>query len=372
MLKSKSIVRKTTYFISFLFFLSSNLNAQHVYFGERNLDKHAFSLCFDQEGNIYPEYFIADTALQNCNHSLAIWYQKHPIQLNQICKIYNLNISSKEFNINELNDSISSKKVQKINQKTSNSVTFLVHGYRKSFEAPAGTVTSVIEFDLLKKNIDSLGLKSQFVEVYWDGTYDCCFSVFDKKRNEYLFSQFENAQIHAPNVGIALRKVVNQIENEHINFVGHSLGSKVVASTLFNLKLNDIQTPHQKDIRVCLIAPAIGGIESFENYWNRNTTLNFREKENYSWYILYNEKDFALRKKDSKMGLFGPGCVNYGNTTLGCNHQNEIEKLQQLFNKQYPNSTLKFENMTWMGKKHSLKYYAEGNILQKAVQFLNK
>jgi hypothetical protein len=46
--------------------------------------------------------------------------------------------------------------------------------------------------------------------------------------------------------------------------------------------------------------------------------------------------------------------------------------LQQLFNKQYPNSTLKFENMTWMGKKHSLKYYAEGNILQNAVQFLSK
>jgi hypothetical protein len=120
-----------------------------------------------------------------------------------------------------------------------------------------------------------------------------------------------------------------------------------------------------------LIAPAIGGIESFENYWNRNTSLNFKEKDNYSWYILYNEKDFALRKKDSKMGLFGPGCVNYGNTTLGCNHQNEIEKLQRLFNKQYPKSTIKFENMTWMGKKHSLKYYAEGNILQSAVQFLN-
>jgi hypothetical protein len=371
MFQSNSFCKTTRLFIYFSVFSVQSLNAQHVYFGERNLTKHSSSLCFDQEGNIYPDYFIADTALQNCNHNLAIWYQKHPKQLNQICKLYEINISSKEFNIKELNDSISSEKARKANQKNPNSVTFLVHGYRKSFEAPEGTITSVIEFDLLEKNLDSLGLKTQFIDVYWDGTYDCCFSVFDKKRNEYLFLQFEHAQIHAPNVGIALRKVVNQIENEHINFVGHSLGSKVVASTLFNLKLNDIQTPHQKDIRVCLIAPAIGGIESFENYWNRNTTLNFKERENYSWYILYNEKDFALRKKDSKMGLFGPGCLQYGNTTLGCNHRNEIEKLQQLFNKQYPNSTLKFENMTWMGKKHSLKYYAEENILQSAVQFLN-
>jgi hypothetical protein len=371
MLPSKSIVIKNLFFIYFLFFISSSLQAQHVYFGERNLEQHPFSLCFDQEGNIYPDYYIADSALQNCNHNLNNWYQTHPIQLSEICKIYGIDISLKEFNINQLNDSISSRIAGKINQINSHSVTFLVHGYRKSFEAPEGTVTSVIEFDLLEKNTDSLGLKSHFVEVYWDGTYDCCFSVFDKKRNAYLFSQFENAQIHAPNVGIALRKIVNQVKNEHINFIGHSLGSKVVASTLFNLKQNNIQTPHQKDIRVCLIAPAIGGIESFENYWNRNTSLNFKEKDNYSCYILYNEKDFALRKKDSKMGIFGPGCVNYGNTTLGCNHQNEIEKLQRLFNKQYPKSTIKFENMTWMGKKHSLKYYAEGNILQSAVQFLN-
>lgn len=372
MFQSRSICKAQAILIFFAILLSSKLNAQHVYFGERNLEQHAFSLCFDQEGNIYPDFFIADTALQNCNHSLAIWYQKHPNQLTEICKLYKIDISVNKFNINELNDSISSKNAQKINQKSYNSVTFLVHGYRKSFEAPEGTITSVIEFDLLEKNIDSLGLKSQFVKVYWDGTYDCCFSIFEKKRNEYLFSQFEHAQIHAPNVGIALRKVVNQIENEHINFVGHSLGSKVVASTLFNLKLNDIQTPHQKDIRVCLIAPAIGGTEIFENYRSRNTDLNFKEKDNYSWYILHNEKDFALRKKDSKMGLFGPGCLQYGNTTLGCNYQNEIEKLQQLFTKQYPNSTLKFENMTWMGKKHSLKYYAEGNILKNAVQFLSK
>lgn len=370
MIQTERFISKQTSLFCFLIFLSFRLTAQHVYFGERNLEQHQFSLCFDQEGNIYPDFFIADTAIQNCNHSLAIWYQKHPIQLNQICKIYELNISSKEFNISDLNDSISRKNAQKYNQKSTNSVTFLVHGYRKSFAAPEGTITSVIEFDLVKKNLDSLGLKSQFVEVYWDGTYDCCFSIFDKKKNEYLFSQFENAQIHAPNVGIALRKIVNQIDNEHINFIGHSLGSKVVTSALFDIQKSEVNTPDQKDIRVCLIAPAIGGIESFSNYFERHSQLNYKEKDNYSWYILYNEKDFALRKKDSKMGIFGPGCLNYGNTTLGCNHQNEIEKLKQLFNKQYPNSTLKFENMTWMGKKHSLKYYAEGDVLWKAVQFL--
>lgn len=371
MFQSNNFCKTTRLLICFTVFSVQSLNAQHVYFGERNLTKYPSSLCFDQEGNIYADYFIADSALQNCNHNLAIWYQKHPNQLTEICKLYKIDISVNEFNINELNDSISSEKARKINQKNPNSVTFLVHGYRKSFEALEGTITSVLEFDLLEKNLDSLGLKTQFIEVYWDGTYDCCFSVFDKKRNEYLFSQFKQAQIHAPNVGIALRKVVNRIETDKINLIGHSLGSKVVASALFNLNENDIQTPDQEDIRICLIAPAIGGIESFENYWNRKTDLNFKEKDNYSWYILYNEKDFALRKKDSKMGLFGPGCLQYGNTTLGCNHQNEIDKLQQLFNKQYSNTTLNFENMTWMGKKHSLKYYAEGNILQSALQFLN-
>lgn len=347
--------------------------AQNVLFGERNLSDTQFALYFDKEGTVYPEYLIADTSLNRCAGKLVEWYQCHPAEFTEISTRYNCTFSAFDVQmLPVLQDSIMATIGRKINQKAKNTVTFLIHGYRKSFHEVNTGISSVTEFAGLRKKLDSLELKNElYVEVYWDATYNCCFGL-DKKKNDSLFRLFEVAQQSAPKIGLSLRKIINLVQAEKINLVAHSLGSKVAVSGLFNLTPSGLPTPANQTINLCLVAPAIDGVGIFQHYFDRNTAFDYQAKDNYHLYILYNKKDFVLRKKDNKVGLFGPGTKRYGNTTLGCNHRKAVYKLEKHFSKHFPGSEIYTEDMKILGKNHSLKYYTASAHLQNMVNFMNR
>lgn len=340
--------------------------SQHVFFGERALDSNRIALYFDQQGTVYPDYLIADSSLSRCSGSLADWYQCHPSEFGEICKKYQCNQDSKA-----LQEAVVAQLVRKINAGNYKTVTFLIHGYRKSFRDIDRGISSVQEFKILTDRLDSLQLKSDlYVEVYWDATYDCCFST-NKQNNDSLFHLFELAQLNAPKIGLSLRKVMSSIHAEKINVIGHSLGSKVAVSSLFDLVPSGVKTPSNACVNLCLIAPAIGGREVFSHFYERATSVDFSQKDNYRVCILYNENDFVLKKKDNKFGLFGPGTLKYGETTLGCNHRNEAVKLSEYFMEHFPQSYIQLVNMSRLGKNHSLKAYASSDNLQELVNFCN-
>ncbi|MFT7121306.1 MAG: hypothetical protein ACJAZ9_001484 [Neolewinella sp.] len=64
------------------------------------------------------------------------------------------------------------------------------------------------------------GKKPLFIEVYWDGTYDCCFSL-KTKRNREIFELFEQrAQQHATTTGYRLRPLLAGIQTERLHLIG--------------------------------------------------------------------------------------------------------------------------------------------------------
>lgn len=349
------------------------VRAQHVLFGERNLEDPRMALYFDRQGTVYPDFTIPDSSLRSCGGNLSDWYSRHPAELEKICAMYRCDLKGYSAgNLHVLQDSVVRRAYRRINALKGQSVTFLIHGYRKRFTDADNALSSVREFAFLRNRLDSLKLRNDlYVEVYWDGTYDCCFSTH-KKKNDSLFRMFESAQQHASDVGLSLRRILDGVEAPQINIVAHSLGCKVAAASLFNLDNSKIETPGNARINLCLIAPAIGGVSVFSRYFERNTGYDFKAKDNYRVYVLYNEKDFVLRKKDNKTGLFGPGTIRYGETTLGCNYRGELYKVESCFKDRYPNSTFRVQDMTSLGKNHSLRSYTLADHLAEMVRFLNE
>src|SRR5450432_1836322 len=89
----------------------------HVLFGERTLNDTRHAIYFDQDGSIYPDYFISNASLDSCNSSLINWYGKHlPDFLNISRKYGCLFIEINPANITTLNDSIISSYQKKFNK----------------------------------------------------------------------------------------------------------------------------------------------------------------------------------------------------------------------------------------------------------------
>src|SRR3989338_3773242 len=356
--------------------LSYSLSAQYVFFGERTLDNSSMAIHFDKDGLPYPDHFIADSSLQNSLGSLFTWYQHHGDNFISICAEYNFFPETiNKQTIDQLNDSIIGKWMTRINSESDKfaAVAYYVHGYRKLFTSTESAVTSVTEFQLLKENLATYDNPNAYeVEVYWDGTYDCCFST-NHKKNKQLFELFEDAQENAGKVAISLRKVLNLTKKIQIQVVGHSLGAQVIAYSLFDPAgtSNIIPTPNQTNhkLSICLIAPAIDA-RVFHDYYNRTTPVNIEEPDNYRLMIVYNEDDFVLKKKDPKTGFFGPGANSYGRTGLGCNHHGQAEKLKSYFEKHFPKSELTLKDKTSLGKCHSWRCYTQNEELKEVSNFL--
>lgn len=360
-------------FILFCFTGCFTVSAQSVFFGERNR-ADSLSVFFDREGLPYPDYFIPDTALANSNGSLFYWYQSHAEAFTTICAENDYFPESIDYtSIHRLSDSIIQRWGRAIDLRSKNApaLAFYVHGFRKRFQENGQDVTSVTEFALLRENLKTYGKPEPFaVNVYWDGTYDCCFSM-KHKRNKELFEMYETAVEQARKVGIGFRQLINATNHPRIQLVGHSLGSQVIASALFEPKgtTNLISTPNKpgRAFHISLIAPAIDA-EVFYDYYNRTYPVTLADS--YALQILFNEDDFALRKKDPKLGLFGPGANRYGKTGLGCNHRHELDKLKKYFAAYFSQSTFETVDKTELGKCHSLRCYTKDQHLKEVSDFL--
>jgi hypothetical protein len=360
--------------IVFLILISlQSYGAANVLYGERNLSENKTAIYFDKEGSIYPDYYISDASLGAANGSLSDWYSKNTKDFAQLAKLYHCTFSGySTTHFQTLNDSVRATILRKINsQKTSyHSVTFMLHGYRKAYKEGTSRYTSVKDYNILKAAIVGYDYKKTLlVELYWDGS----FADISYKNRKVVFEAFEQAQTNADKTGEGLRKVLSAVQFERINLVSHSLGARVLCSALFqnSTVTNTFVTPSQA-INICLVAPAIAGVEVFKNYYKRNTTLDFKTDDNYTLSIVYNKNDFVLMKKEPMTGIFGPGPRKYGNTTLGCNYQNEAIKLNSYFKTNFKNSAFNLYDASDVGKCHFVSCYCGSDVLKKALAVIDK
>lgn len=353
-------MRRVTFYLMLIFPCLIFGQSTNVLFGERDLKNERLAVYIDKEGSPYPDYFISNSSLENSNASLINWYSKNQNDFFTISKQYNCHFNNfSQENCLILNDSIVSKLKERINSKKGefNSVSFLIHGYRKPFVKTNGDRTSPRDYGIMEESI-SKNIKTIFVEVYWDAMYDCCYST-NRKKNKALYALLQMAEKNAEPVGHCLRSVIYNLQFDTINIITHSLGAKVASHTLFNVSKSNVPTPVNKRVNICLIAPALSD-DSFAQYYERQTTYDFKTKDNYKLILLYNENDFVLRKK---VGWFGPGPNRYVNTTLGCNHKGCTTAFEKDFQKKFTNSSLQLIDMSFVGQCHLVGcYFSSGNM----------
>jgi hypothetical protein len=353
------------------FFLKNGLSQSNVVFGEREVTLNQKSVFFDRRGNMYPDYFIADSSLQNCDASLEKWYVEHSNEFEKVAKHYNCQFTvPNEENLIALNDSILAVKIRNINALTKDNLALnvLVHGFRKSFKQGTHDQTSTQDFLFWEEMIEQRSNQNvPSLKVYWDASYDCCFST-NSAKNDSLFEMFERTYKRADTIGLVLRSVLNKLEFKQLNIIGHSLAAKVIQSCINNVLPNSIPGLAQQKVNVCLIAPATSGGEAWSNYLERNNPIPL--DDNVRLFILYNERDFALRKKDNKFGLFGPGADKYGCTRLGCNKGREAENLVFYFGQNFPSSSLTLVDCTKLGRVHSSRYYFESLYFEELIKWI--
>ena len=347
----------------------------NVLYGERNMARKQLALYYDREGTIYPDYFIANSALEKSGSSLKSWYCDNPEQFLAIAMMYGCNFNQcSASSIKILGDSIAAANSRAINSLKSkfSAVTFLIHGFRKPFVTANGDYTSVRDFAIMEKNISDLDKGNNlYVEVYWDAQYGCCFTA-NLKRNEELFELFDQAQVTATLVGNNFRTILSNINFDTLNLYSHSLGARVVAQSLFNTVACATPTPSNKRVNICMVAPAIAGIETFKDYYRRNSNFDFQVHDNYRLVVIYNDNDFVLLKRDNKLGLFGPGPYGHGNTSLGCNYHHTATKLEAFFLSDYKKSAMRTFDLSSVGKCHHVRCYFTGNNIMSAIRYLKE
>jgi len=374
-------MRKRNLALNLFFILTLTLNAQvfqNVLYGEHAIEKNVSKIYIDKNGDIYPNSIIPNKSLKENNSSIKEFYKNN-------ANIFKENSASIGLIFNEFTENnyikfqnlLFENKLKKINTNIKNSqVYILIHGFNKPSVPKGYSSSSKQDYEYLQNKILDLRNNdpSFFIEIYWDGMYDCCIDK-NTKTNKRIFKLYEEvSQINASRTGYSLRNLVPKINKNEITIITHSLGSQVALSLLtncFNERVNpektQLKTPDQ-NIHICLIAPSISK-EPFNKYFQRNSSIDFKSKDNYSLNILYNEKDFALRKK---WKIFGPGPKKYGNTSLGCNHRNEIEKLETIFHNDFKNSFLNTLNTTEIGKTHLVRKYADSKSFGKFITGIAK
>ncbi|MCW3082933.1 MAG: hypothetical protein JWP12_299 [Bacteroidetes bacterium] len=360
-------------------------NSHSSFFGERAKmllppAANVVRVFMDKSGFYYPDMYIADEELERYCSSLKEWYAANPEKLKILCDQYRVDHSlSADEKISRLNDSVAKSYVRVINQKTKEypTVDVLIHGFRKKAYGNVGGTSSysINDYERFENVLSGAGTKNLYVEIYWDGKF-----ITPAQSYKYRgFKLFENSAIpNAGNAGVELRRVVSFIDCENLNVITHSLGARVGCELLFNASkagLPDekiLQTPAQKNVHLCMIEPAIGA-DLFDDYYSRNTTLDYKNKDNYKLGMVYNENDFVLLKNYQwKFIKIVSSPLEYGNTSLGCNYQKCIPALQKTFAVQYPNSVFETPfNFSNVGGDHRLFAYSRDAQFAKVMAFLN-
>jgi hypothetical protein len=331
-------------------------NSRSVLYGQRGGLTElpgTYRVFLDRNGDLYPGQTIPDSLLADADASLAQLFAQQPGLF-----------PTEQPSFTAYQDSLLQANLAEINRLSEGNtdVFALVHGFRKPFHPTVGGRTAQSEYLLLQqraRNAASVDSRPFFLEVYWDGTYDCCFGL-KAKQNKAIFQLFElQAQRHASAAGYRLRPLLAGIKTERLHLIGHSLGTRLVIASTFNAYPEDVPvgirtgaTPAQPLVDICLIGPAIAG-DVFEQYYQRGGGHDQAE-DNYQLAIFYNRKDFVLKKR---VFIFGPGPRRFGDTSLGADRRRSIQKLTALFGSDYPNSRLASYRVD-IGKSHALRHYS--------------
>jgi hypothetical protein len=358
-----------------LSFLSKTLFSQSVVYGERsqNLPDSllASSLFFDKNGWIYPNFHISDENMSSNNNSLFEYYQSISSAFwKDLCFKMSVSFQQDSIGICKFNDFLMNEKVTQLQRKYSefSSFIFNIHGFRKKFTSSQNDVTSIEEFTLFRKKAMEYLISDPVIDVYWDGNYDCCFGT-DFKKNKSLFELFEKTRENELKVAKNLSKLIGDLEFKQIRIVGHSLGGKLAfdcARLISNIQLKKLDK-----LTVVMIAPAAGNEEVLEQLitWEKQLRSLDKYGELIQLHIFYNRKDFALRKKDNKILLFGPGSKKYGPTDFGCKPKKN--ELIRLFAQLPMIHSMHFYNCTELGKKHSYRFYLSSDFSEEIFQCIN-
>jgi hypothetical protein len=342
-----------------LFFLGANqLFGQHVFFGERNLDSLEWikspGVCFDKNGWVYPDFFIADSSMRNSNNNLKDFYLSHPAITKQIFHRYNMPKAQVLMgDLTVLNQRIIETNIKRIYKLDQAKISLYIHGYRKSFHEIQNGISSPKEAENLRKFLVESEKTTPMVALYWDGLYDCCFSLKSKK-NKQLFRLFEESYKQSVEVGKGMSQFFERIQQKEILVITHSLGSRTYLSCLENIKASNFFTTHS--IKSLLVAPATSDLQFLDVINKLKSEPDFYSSK---WKVVFNENDFALKKKDSKLGVFGPGFKKYGLTNLGCNKKNALKKMDDKLKLEIPEFSIQLIDASEIGKKHSLFYYTD-------------
>lgn len=282
----------------------------------------AVTIRVDGEGNYYPNIFIEDKSMKKADGKLELWYEKNPEKYNAILESHN--ILKNEESLSRLNKAIEENFVKMIDaQSVDKDIIFLIHGYRKQMYNQKDNALSMRENDAAERY---LGNNKLFVEIYWNSHHITFVRGIIEKR--ILKMMAARATPNAKRVGTQLRSLVSSLQKSNVTILSHSLGSVIANELSFNYK-PDEKFMDGKELNMIYLAPAIGH-ESFKNA-DRRGSGNFK----LNTIIAYNNNDFVLRKDFSQFGItIDSNAKTYGNTSLGCNHEDDLEKLMSLYENQ--------------------------------------
>jgi len=347
-------------FLCFMLVLCSISWAQHVSFVKRNALDTGLSIYIDYEGMAYPKGMI-ESDFEYCNYSVKTYLHQHKGFADSLFKTFEVQhetpISEESFK--RLNAFMLLKSAKEIQLQCGEKLpVFGIHGYRKSYQESSTDVSSVNEYQILDSTLSAQKLNDyRLVKIYWDSRYDCCFSA-NRKRNNELFALFQDAYASADLVGNSLEIFFSEFSCRQFNVIAHSLGCKVAVRALVNCST-------RSKVNALLIAPAIGRHFFLSEYHSTITQTNI------NWLIAYNEKDFVLKKKDNKVGIFGPGPCKYGETTFGLNKKNCLLETEKACDLEYGVNMMNSVDMTSaIGKRHSWRIYLRNTEFIGLSQFL--
>lgn len=328
------------------------LAQQHVFFGERAQEKYVNAIFFDRWGHIYPSVFISDSLLQAANGNLHQVYAINPSLFASVARSEMQSDTVFSIGAAEQLEIALIKRYQRMWSALHDApVLFAVHGYRKSFQPTATDVSSVADFETLRLRLQQVDTtRHHWVEIYWDGGYDCCFSL-RTKQNKVLFQLFEQVYWQSSVVGEKLYAILSGVNQAHQGFIAHSLG--------VNLLIPTMQAASEHPRSFFILAPATDA----DQHWN-----NWSPRAQHQIWLLWNKHDFALRKKDAKLGWFGPGVYRYGETSLGCNHRQAVDRWQSNVRKQAPAVRLNLVDLSESGTIHSLRYYLGDKLVTEQLR----
>lgn len=260
-------------------------------------------------------------------------------------------------------------------------IIFFIHGYNVPYSL--GVVQSMSVLKKLEKqglNLDSTLL----IPVFWSsnnqknnqiGSTD--FDVQDAK-NLKNFGKWRHYSNRAYYAGLTLRRILNGLdlsadEFKDVMIISHSLGTTIATTACMNTtaKLSkgkisdDLKSKMTSSnyplpsypIKLFLSAPAIPGVNTFKDM---NSSF-------------YNKLVFStINKKDRMLRKFFLFPAKFSSTTLGCNHQKEVEKTQEVFFENNLHNNFFFDTVSNRRDHDIFTYMRQTEYVEFLGQFLKK